>query len=570
VPHNTQARQMARQSGGLTRTAVGGHARYASLNSTRTQYSSNRDVIKDETRPLRMSTAQLLGTGGDQRIALGPDGANLYGLLTSPDSSLAYGSSTGSSVSEAGYSSAEKLRLRLLSTTSGEASSKVYANELSRIRHELSDLCGLNGASGSDIIFAASGTDIYLIAPQLTGCEKSIVVEPSEIGSGIPAALNGLHFSSRAALSENVPVGTPIDNDHAREVVTILSREPDGRPRDIKSIDAEVEALVTKAVKAGQKVLLTIVDVSKTGLIVPSPACAMALRQRYPESIDVLVDACQFRLSPSTVRAYLEQGFLVAMTGSKFVTGPAFSGALFVPRSAAQRMRSCSLPHGFASYSSRHDWPEGWAARASLPDVANFGLLMRWEAALTELRTFLTLPEAEVKSFLKKFATAVQDRLASDPAFEMLSTPAPSRPFSDAQSWDSVPTIFPFLLRHADGILLQREETKRVYELLKGDLGDYSSSHNIMKKRCQVGQPVNCGTREEFSISALRLCASARLISDALQGRGAAAVISDALTVLDKAARLAHSLGWEAVNECCPNQTRRGYERGSGSQISYG
>jgi hypothetical protein len=39
------------------------------------------------------------------------------------------------------------------------------------------------------------------------------------------------------------------------------------------------------------------------------------------------------------LRAYLQHGLPVAVTGSKFLTGPAFSGALFVPPSAAQRLK---------------------------------------------------------------------------------------------------------------------------------------------------------------------------------------------------------------------------------------
>ena len=59
--------------------------------------------------------------------------------------------------------------------------------------------------------------------------------------------------------------------------------------------------------------------------------------------------------------------------------------------------------------------------------------------------------------------------------------------------------------------------------------------------RCQVGQPVACGTRDGVPVSALRLCASTRLIVDALseKGRGTTAVIAEALAVLDKAAFLA-------------------------------
>jgi hypothetical protein len=58
--------------------------------------------------------------------------------------------------------------------------------------------------------------------------------------------------------------------------------------------------------------------------------------------------------------------------------------------------------------------------------------------------------------------------------------------------------------------------------------------------RCQLGQPVACGQRDGVPVSALRLCASARLIVEATaqNGRQASAVIERALAVLEKTALL--------------------------------
>ncbi|HCE10402.1 MAG TPA: hypothetical protein DEQ40_17715, partial [Oxalobacteraceae bacterium] len=66
----------------------------------------------------------------------------------------------------------------------------------------------------------------------------------------------------------------------------------------------------------------------------------------------------------------------------------------------------------------------------------------------------------------------------------------------------------------------------------------------ILGLRCQLGQPVACGARDGVAVSAVRLCASARLIVEATaqNGRHAAAVIQRALATLDKAAMLARSL----------------------------
>ena len=58
--------------------------------------------------------------------------------------------------------------------------------------------------------------------------------------------------------------------------------------------------------------------------------------------------------------------------------------------------------------------------------------------------------------------------------------------------------------------------------------------------RYQLGQPVACGHRAGIPVSALRICASARLIVEATANGGlkAARVFNKAMAALDKAVRL--------------------------------
>jgi len=497
--------------------------------------------------------------GGDARIALDPDsGLNKYGCSPSPDpDGAAFGSATASVISTAGLAAANHLRHRLLLASGAEPRAVTYAREINRIRRELVQWCGVADLRGLDVVFAASGTDIHLISAQLAGSAESmptlaVMVDAAETGNCVPAALASHHFSTRSALGDTVVEGASIAGGGAIEVVTVPIRLANGFARQAADVDAEVESLVTKAAAVGQRVLLILVDVSKTGLIAPSPACVSALYRRLPDTVGVLVDACQFRIAPSTLRAYLTHGFMVALTGSKFVTGPAFSGALLIPSAIAQRLHGRPLPRALQAYSARADWPQSWAAAGFLDNIANFGLLLRWEAALQELRALRAVPEAAVARFLQAFARAVQNRLASDPLFEPLPLPPlDRRPFiAPTTSWDHIPTIFPFLLYHADTRAgktpLTREETLRVYRLLQTDLAGQSNLNRttltggIATLRCQLGQPVACGNRDGTPLSALRLCASARLIVEATaqDGRNASAVIERALAALDKTALL--------------------------------
>jgi len=367
----------------------------------------------------------------------------------------------------------------------------------------------------------------------------------------VPAALAGRHFDNRTALGKTVEANAAFFGGGGIEIVTVANRSPDGSPRAAAIIDAEAQALIVEAAMAGRRVLLHLVDVSKTGMIAPSLNCALGLRTRFPEAVEVLVDACQFRLAPPTLRAYLQSGFWVAITGSKFVGGPAFSGALLLPEAAVRQLRTHVLPPALKDYSARADWPMGWIARYALADVANFGLLLRWEAALAEMRRFRSLPESAVGAFLETFAASVHRRLSDDPIFQLLPTPEiDRRPLVNQSSWDHTPTIFPFILRRPDsGMPLTREETARVYRLLQNGEAEHDPRRTAglpatTARPCKLGQPVHCGEFQGVAVSALRLCISMMLVVDAVSetGRGQEAVIREALLVLDKTAALARTI----------------------------
>jgi hypothetical protein len=494
-------------------------------------------------------TEQLLTEGGDARIALAPgQTANRYDCPPRPDAHLlAFGSSTASVISPAGFAAAGQLRRRLLRAGTPDVSD--YARELQRIRGELIALCGLSGLAGLDVIFAASGTDLHLIASRLVAAPEPhatlvITVNAEETGSGVPAAAAGRHFDGCTALGRQVAAGTPLGRKPDVEIASVPIRQTDGTPRPRTEIDADVEALARQAVAAGWRVLLVLVDVSKTGMIAPGPDCAAALRRQWPDAVDVLVDACQFRIAPATLQAYLRQDFMVALTGSKFLTGPTFSGALFIPERIAARLRAAPLS-SLSAYSCRADWPRGWSGTQMLDDAPNFGLLLRWEAALAELRAFRAVSEAELTDFFHAFALTIHARLRDDPCFESLPVAPLDRGTTvGTHGWDGIPTIFPFLLyRRGPGggrQPLGREQSAQVYRLLQKDLAG-TCEVPVAALRCQLGQPVICGERDGIPVSALRICASARLAVAASAG-DRDMVIRQALSALDKAVLLASGM----------------------------
>jgi hypothetical protein len=445
------------------------------------------------------AVAALLVQGGDERLVLDPaQGVNRYGCAPWPDRRIAaFGSATCSTLS----ASAQAELIGMIETLKRNARPEAaYDEQMQQVRQELAELLSL--APGSGVVLAASGTDLHMIAADLargSSCGPLICVMPSatETGRGVPAALER---GGAAALTQ------------------VELRTPHGAPRPVADVDAEFEAACRRASGCGGKVLIVLVDVSKTGVVAPSPACAAALKRRYPNTVEVLVDACQLRCSSATINQYLAQGFLVAVTGSKFLTGPPFSGALLVPPGAEPPPPSGRL----AEQGLRQDWPQGWPARAVLPSGANFGLLLRWRAALHELRAFRAVPEAKAAAFLSAFAAAATRALADAPSLQALSAAPLVR--QDPFGWDAVPTILPFVPKGRPA-----ETTAEVFRAL---------SQGSAGRPIQLGQPVVVRP----GVAALRLCASARLVAQAhAAGDGGRAVIADALdciAAVDEAFRL--------------------------------
>jgi hypothetical protein len=196
--------------------------------------------------------------------------------------------------------------------------------------------------------------------------------------------------------------------------------------------------------------------------------------------------------------------------------------------------------------------PEKLAVKSS--DAINAGLLLRWEAALVEWRRYRAVND--VTEYLQTFAYAILHRLKSDPHFAVLAVPQyDRRPLVEGYDWDSVQTIFPFVSYKTDAqgqrIPLSCEQTLWVYKQLQK-----SNAEGIEQAllRCQLGQPVACGMRDGVPVSALRLCISARQVSDAAEYNGIAVLTAEAMAVLDKVAWLADGFG----SGCLEPQVRTG------------
>ncbi len=207
----------------------------------------------------------------------------------------------------------------------------------------------------ADILLLPSGTDGLLLCSILLSLEAggapmtAILPAASETGSGVP----------RAAVRQAFD-GSP-SNRGLLGAVEIPLRKPDGTVRAGDAINDDF-ALASRTF-AGRPVVFVTYG-SKTGLVAPLTV---------PPGVEVVVDACQLRLSPAVIRECLRKGWPVVLTGSKSMGSPPFSGAVLLPRGRFSGFREKALA----------EWSRIVAASGA--ERASAGPLLRWVAATEQL-----------------------------------------------------------------------------------------------------------------------------------------------------------------------------------------
>jgi hypothetical protein len=502
----------------------------------------------------------LLQSGGDQRLRVDPaTGLNGYGCSHRPRPwAVTFASSTASSSSERGFAAAEATRQRVtLAALAGNAEAAL-AEEATATRTEIARR---SGNPDAQVVLAASGTDCELLVLALAGSTDrpvtNLLIAPEETGSGVPLAATGCHFAPDTARGAPVIKGAKVAGYAADiRLACVPARAADGTLLTPDAIDADCIRQTDAAIAQGRDVILHLLDISKTGYLAPSVAAIGRLAARHPGRVRVVVDACQGRLTQARILGYLVHGWFVLITGSKFLTGPPFAGAILVPPSQAARLAT-PLPPGLADYSSRPEWPKQTSGAAALPALANYGLLLRWQAALAEWAALDDIPPHHQYDILTRFSARIRQGIAANPDLALLDVAPPPRP--DA-AWDSVQTILGFVIRPADP--LSPEDARRVYHWLNADLRPGLPSHLTAEQerlaclRCHIGQPVPLPGPAGRQIGVLRISAGARLVSgepshhDLDEEARLLREIRDALSVLAKISLiLAH---WQGLLEADP------------------
>jgi hypothetical protein len=468
-------------------------------------------------RDLFALLGDLLIDGGDPRLALDrPWGRNVYGCGPSPAPEVVcFASSTASPISERAYARVERARERLMHAAISLGLDEALDRRTEDMRCELRQHFGL--ADDVDIVFSPSGTDSQLhalaLARSLLGDSlMTVVVAADQTGSGTSASARGRHFSPRTSSGVGVTRDGPIAGLAGEAVSLPLLDATTLRPR--RHFDSELREAVDALMRDGRNVLLQIMDSSKLGWRAPGDACLDELVRRWPGRLQIMVDACQMRLSRERLRRYLDRGYMVVVTGSKFYGGPAFSGALLVPGELSSALGAPIAP-GLFDYVNRSDWPLTWTdLRARSAPRANIGQWLRWEAALEEIAAYHCVPDAFRRMAIKQLGETIDSLLVLSPVLQPLCADALAADDGDCEF--GFPTIFPFTLRRG-GHPLGMGETQAVYRALQRDLGSRFTgrSAGVAARQCLVGQPVRIEREADAPTAALRLCIGARQLTEA-------------------------------------------------------
>ena len=494
-------------------------------------------------RDLFLPLDDLLVRGGDPRVMLDRlSRLNEYGCGPSPAPDvIGFASSTASPISERAYERASFAREELMRGAITLGFEEAFDTRFEDMREALRAHLQLSAAE-ADVVFSPSGTDsqlhaLFLARALLGGEVTTIVVGSDQTGSGTAHTARGHHFSVRTASGRAVQKDAAIAGLSGGSIVLPLCGEtPDIRPR--ADIDAAVLGAVETAIANGAAVLLQIMDSSKLGWRAPSDACLGEIARKFPGRVQIVVDACQMRLGRGRMRAHLDRGHMVLITGSKYFGGPAFSGALLIPSRLSRWLDGHdAIAPGLLDYASRSDWPKSWSGlRSRFASRQNLGQWLRWEAALEEIGAYFEVPDAFRAKAVRELSAGLHSLVMLSPRLRpvapvMMSSDAADEEFAHA-------TIIPFTI-HGDCGPVSSSDGRRLYRVLTQDLsraiGGSTADRKIAACRCLIGQPVLLEGRGEDPVAVLRLCVGARHVTESWSADAAIAE-KNLLHQLDRAA----------------------------------
>lgn len=528
------------------------------------------EEVQAESLELEMPLEWLLKAGGDGRLVVNPaTGLNRYGVCPRPrPEAVHFSSSTASAISDYGFLFCDLLRRGLLDAClSGKQGLRQAAADATG--RELCALTGLNEQE-ADVAIMASGTDAELLTVLLSmagakgGEVTNVLIAPEESGKGLVLAGAGEYFDDVSATGAPVKKGVPVVTDRKVTLRQVAIRDDGCKVRPMAEVDADFLAEARQALAQGHHVLAHVLLGSKTGLIAPSDAAVAALTSEAPQRVDVAVDACQMRSDFLELGEFVRRGWMVQVSGSKFLTGPPFSGALIIPAAMRERAGEFREILRMAPGAGRaDDWCAWWSAQLpAVPGTGSYGPILRWLPALLEARLYEAVPHQARDAYLESFRAALLPRFVHSEYFHPLDHEITGESTALLSRLSII--AFQVMGRKADGTLesLNDRQCTWIFEKLNQDITPLLPQLGPEQRAaaalpCHIGQPVIlAGSRRKLAF--LRLVLGARFFDIVGHAGGDMAVeaaleseIADALRVLDKVELMASH--WQHLEPLASN-----------------
>lgn len=481
---------------------------------------------------LAKPTELLLMSGGDLRLNVDEEELlNKYGCRPFPrPEAFTFASSTATSVSNYAFDKTEKARAKLIgrSLLKGKDVAAYEFSEL--LKSDLKAALKLN--NDCQIIFSPSGTDSALQIAAMTQVVTKkeiahILVGSDETGSGVPAALEGCHFESTTALGLPVKPGEIIEGFKKIELAKVPFRDKKGILKTSQQLDEEVLNAIIKANELDKYLVLHMMDQSKLGYQAPSTDLLKKLKKIKDLSLQIVVDGSQLRLDSKDINNYINKGYIVTITGSKYFTGPPYSGALIIPKkvSEIEELKKEMLPKGLSNYYNYSDWPDLWSCSKGFPNEFNYGTSMRWNAAIAEMKRYFETPILYRNLGIEMFCNFVEESIKESPFLEQLFDEEfqinPGN--SESIGLRNIRTIYPFFIKNGNDVF-DEEQVKKIYLLLNSDISKYFENspleiQRLATQKCHIGQAVKVLHKSNKPSAILRISLGARVISDSWKDR---------------------------------------------------
>ena len=407
--------------------------------------------------------------GGDERISLNQHGLNKYhGNPLIYEGVFNRGSCTMSNLNVDSKRAVNKMLNRL----------KVedYDKLLDEQQKQLKKLINKKPEHDFDIFYAPSGSDLCyfpIMFSRIMNPDKpifSVVTCPEELGTGSNTAILGKYFFGTNQFEENVEKGDQIHPDVNIIQQAFPARDEEG---NILNHKTKILELIDQKSKDHQ-VIANLVIGSKSGIV-----DNISMIPRANSDVFWVIDVCQMRTTPKLINSLIRLNCMVLLTGSKFYQSPPFCGAILVPKTISSKLKNISdkAVEPFKTIFSTSDIPvEHPVLRNKFRANENYGTLLRWECAISEMKLLSFYGEDMVTTAIDRWNAFVISQLQLNADYFDLM---PDQSITNR-------SIISFNVKHPDGLLLSDEELRVLYMEIcakeRDDLNEY--------KKIIIGQPV--------------------------------------------------------------------------------